>query len=93
MHGYEAAEDSLFLVALLAAGFVSVLALSDGFVASDVPESEEVVSPAAVSVSFESLLAELLLRLSVTYQPLPLKTTDGVWSTRFATPLPHYSQV
>jgi hypothetical protein len=40
-----------------------------------------------------SLIAELAFRLSVAYQPLPLKTTRGAWSTRFATPLPHSSQV
>lgn len=33
--------------------------------------------------------ADDLPRLSVTYHPLPLKTTGGAWSTRLAVPLPH----
>ncbi len=37
--------------------------------------------------------AGFLLRLSVTYQPPPLKTTGGAWRTRLAIPLPHSSQV
>jgi len=40
----------------------------------------------------ESVTALLLFRLSVAYQPLPLKTTAGALRMRFAVPLPHSSQ-
>jgi hypothetical protein len=40
-----------------------------------------------------SAVADCLPRLSVAYQPEPLKTMRGALSSRRATPLPHSSQV
>jgi len=66
------------------------------------PESVELEDGEAAEASEEAGVAgvdglsstEVLeLRLSVTYQPLPLNTTRGAVSTRFAVPLPHSSQV
>jgi hypothetical protein len=53
----------------------------------------EVAGAAASPSALESLTAALRLLLSVTYQPLPLKTTGGAWSTRLAMPLRHSSHL
>jgi len=74
----EAAAVSDEPLSLELLGAGGVAVLSAGFVSS---------------VLFESEIAEFFPRLSVTYQPLPLKTTGGAWRTRFATPLPHSSHV
>ncbi len=56
------------------------------------PESES-LDP-LLSLEWRSLTGDDdFPRLSVTYQPLPLKTMGGAWSTRLAVPLPHSSQM
>jgi hypothetical protein len=72
-----------------AAGALSDLSFFFGFDVDSEPESVAVeVSPVSLSD-----VAEVLLRLSVAYQPDPLKTMRGALRRRLATPLPHFSQV
>lgn len=53
-------------------------------------EDEAPLSLEPWSSAWRSLTgAEDFPRLSVTYQPLPLKTIGGAWRTRLAVPLPH----
>lgn len=54
---------------------------------------ESALEPLDAGLLDAVLLDERPLRLSVTYQPLPLKTTGGTLGTRLAMPLPHFSQV
>ena len=84
------ASDLAGFASALVSDFVSPLespplasALDSVFSALPSPESE------LPFFSELSLIAVVLLRLSVEYQPLPLKTTVGAVSTRLAVPPRH----
>lgn len=70
------------------------MGLQDAAAASPVEASlPEDDAESEADSEFESESADCLLRLSVMYQPEPLKTMGGAWRMRFAVPLPHSSQV